>query len=47
MNAGGINERLLHWIRAHRAERFFVYVHYIDPHAAYAAPEPFYSYFNP
>jgi len=47
MNAGRINERLLRWIRAHRAERFFVYVHYIDPHAAYAAPEPFYSYFNP
>jgi arylsulfatase A-like enzyme len=47
MNAGRIHERLLPWIRAHRAERFFLYVHYIDPHAAYAAPGPFYSYFDP
>jgi arylsulfatase A-like enzyme len=47
MDAGRINERLLTWVRAHKAERFFAYVHFMEPHAPYAAPDPYYSYFDP
>jgi arylsulfatase len=36
-----LNARLLPWIRQHRAEPFFLYVHYWDPHAPYNQPREF------
>jgi len=29
------------WLREHKAERFFLWVHYFDPHAPYDPPEPY------
>lgn len=29
------------WLREHGREKFFFWVHYFDPHAPYAAPEPY------
>lgn len=46
-DAERVTERIVQWIRDHRAERFFVYAHYMEPHAPYAAPEPFYNRFDP
>jgi len=31
----------LAWLDAHRHEKFFLWLHYFDPHAAYVPPEPF------
>lgn len=47
MDAGRLNHRLVRWLRTHRAERFLAYVHYMEPHAPYAAPGPFYDFFAP
>ncbi|MBN1674562.1 MAG: sulfatase [Kiritimatiellae bacterium] len=38
---GEVNKRLLPWIRAHRAESFFLFVHYWDPHTPYNQPEAY------
>ena len=38
---GTVNERLLPWIATHRDERFFLFVHYWDPHLPYNQPEEF------
>ena len=29
------------WLRKHSSQRFFLWIHYIDPHAPYTAPAPF------
>ncbi len=34
-------DRALEWLRASRERPFFLWVHYYDPHASYAPPEPF------
>ncbi len=34
-----LNRRALPWLRAHQAERFFAYVHYVDPHDPYDDPD--------
>jgi arylsulfatase A-like enzyme len=47
MDAGRVDARLVRWLRAHRDERFFAFVHYMEPHAPYAAPDPFYDVFSP
>ncbi len=39
--AGEVTDRALAWAAERRARPFFHWVHYFDPHAAYAAPEPF------
>jgi len=31
------------WLREHKDERFFLFLHYFDPHAEYEPPEPFRS----
>lgn len=36
---GAVNQRLLPWIRQHRDERFFLFVHYWDPHMPYNQPD--------
>ena len=37
------NEPATALLREHAGERFFLWVHYFDPHAAYLPPEPFRS----
>lgn len=34
------------WLKGHRRERFFLYVHFLDPHNPYTAPPPFYNHFD-
>lgn len=36
-----INARAQRFIRLHRDEQFFLWLHYMEPHAAYAPAEPF------
>jgi len=38
---GRVNARLLPWISAHGGERFFLFVHYWDPHTPYNQPDEF------
>ncbi|MFH1313225.1 MAG: sulfatase [Candidatus Eisenbacteria bacterium] len=37
----------LRWIDEHRDGPFFIFVHYFDPHLAYAPPAPFDTLFDP
>jgi arylsulfatase A-like enzyme len=39
LGADAVNRRALPWIDAHAAAPFFLYLHYLDPHDPYAAPE--------
>jgi tetratricopeptide (TPR) repeat protein len=34
-------ERALHWLGQHAGQRFFLWVHYYDPHDPYDPPEPY------
>jgi arylsulfatase A-like enzyme/Tfp pilus assembly protein PilF len=51
--AGAISERkgreasrfALEWLEQHKGERFFLFLHYYDPHTDYVPPEPFASRF--
>jgi arylsulfatase A-like enzyme/Tfp pilus assembly protein PilF len=36
-----VNEKALAWLASHRTERFFLWIHYFDPHAPYEPPSPF------
>ena len=36
-----LNDRIIPWIEEHKDEPVFVYIHYVDPHAPYYAPEPY------
>ena len=38
---GDLNKRLLPWLRAHKSEPFFLFVHYWDPHGPYNQPDEF------
>jgi len=40
-SADCLNRAIVPWLRAHREESFFLYLHYVDTHAPYYAPEPF------
>lgn len=35
----------LEWLRQHRRERFFLWVHYMDPHIPYTPPSPYNTMF--
>jgi arylsulfatase len=37
----------LNWLQTHNRERFFLWLHYQDPHAPYNPPEPFAHMFDP
>jgi arylsulfatase len=41
-----INHRLLPWLEHHADERFFVFVHYWDPHTPYNQPQAFRGRFD-
>lgn len=43
--ADAVTDRAVDWLQKHREERFFLFVHYFDPHAPYEPPEPFQSEF--
>ena len=44
--AGGETTRFANeWLEDHKAEKFFLFLHYFDPHFIYDAPEPFRSRF--
>lgn len=43
---GSVNARLLPWIRSHSDERFFLFVHYWDPHTPYNQPGPYRMLFD-
>jgi arylsulfatase A-like enzyme/Flp pilus assembly protein TadD len=36
-----VNKKVIDWITNNRNDRFFVWVHYFDPHAPYEPPSPF------
>jgi len=36
----------LDWLRRHREDQFFLWVHYMDPHAPYTPPSPFNKLFT-
>ena len=40
------DEEIVFWIRSNRNQRFFLYVHYIDPHNPYHAPEGYRDYYS-
>jgi arylsulfatase A-like enzyme len=52
--SGDISERIgaetsrfaLTWLQQHKDEKFFLFLHYFDPHADYVPPEPFASKFT-
>lgn len=39
--AGVTTDRALDWLKTHSQQRFFLWVHYYDPHEPYAPPEPY------
>ena len=39
--AEAVSRRALEWLDDHGDERFFLFVHYFDPHNPYSPPEPF------
>ena len=40
-SADQTNERAFRWLRTHANERFFLWVHYYDPHMPWAPPSPY------
>ena len=45
VTAEDLNHRAIPWIREHRDEPFFLFMHYWDPHAPYAPPPRYQSLF--
>jgi len=41
-----LNSYVINWINAHKKDKFFVWLHYMDPHRPYIPPELFLPYFN-
>src|SRR5690242_19440346 len=39
--AATVTERTLEWLRENGQKKFFLWVHYYDPHAPYDPPEPY------
>ena len=46
-NAGQLNNAALAWLKAHSNQRFFLWLHYQDPHAPYAPPPEVARIFDP
>jgi len=40
---GEVSRFAVDWLTGHRKEKFFLFLHYYDPHAKYEPPEPFFS----
>jgi len=41
VDAKEINEMAISWLKGHKEEDFFLFVHYWDPHSIYLPPEPY------
>lgn len=41
-----LNQHVMEWINKHYNERFFIWVHYMDPHRPYMPPYPYLYKFN-
>lgn len=39
IHSDDLNAKILPWLEAHARDRFFIYVHTVDPHVPFAAPE--------
>lgn len=46
LRADAVNDRVLPWITARGDDRYFLHVHYFDPHWDYDAPEPYGTMFT-
>jgi len=46
LRAEDVNRRLIPWIRNYSGERFFLFVHYWDPHGPYNQPEEYRRLFH-
>lgn len=46
-NAAHLNTAALPWLKSHSGERFFLWLHYQDPHAPYTPPEEVSRIFDP
>lgn len=46
-NANRATDDALEWIDGNKEKRFFLFVHYFDPHLPYEPPDPYDSMFNP
>lgn len=44
--AEAVNRAASGWLEEHAADRFFLFLHYYDPHAPYEPPQPFASTFS-
>jgi Flp pilus assembly protein TadD len=42
-SAAPVTDNALAWLRNNADERFFLWIHYYDPHLPYKPPEPFYT----
>ena len=42
-SAAQLTDAALEWLAVHQDKPFFLYLHYMDPHSNYYAPEPYYS----
>ncbi len=40
---GEVSRFAMDWLSEHKDERFFLFLHYYDPHSRYEPPEPFFS----
>jgi arylsulfatase A-like enzyme/Tfp pilus assembly protein PilF len=43
---GEVSRFAMQWLDQHKSERFFLFLHYYDPHTEYDPPDPFASDFN-
>lgn len=46
-NAGTVTGKTIDWLSKNRGKRFFLWLHYIDTHAAYLPPAPYDTLFVP
>lgn len=44
--AGEVSSEALQWLRQNKKKRFFMFLHYYDPHTKYDPPEPFATKFT-
>ncbi len=44
--AEAVNRPAIKWLEEHAADRFFLFLHYYDPHAPYEPPQPFATEFS-
>jgi arylsulfatase A-like enzyme len=42
-----VTDHAVEWLQQHAGGSFFLFLHYFDPHADYAPPEPYASLFDP